>query len=110
MDLVKEGNTYKDLKFATKDDERLNTKDFYFTPSLSSRNGKEELSLKAEISKNQYIEFIYSINVATYLVDFSIRSVGISSLLDLSDPLKWIGKLQLLGIQKVLIMKIATRS
>ncbi|MDA9036579.1 membrane protein insertase YidC [Flavobacteriaceae bacterium] len=85
MDLVKDGNNSFNLKFATKDGRRLNTKDFYFTPSLSSRNGKEELSLKAEISKNQYIEFIYSVDVATYLVNFSIRSVGISPLLDLSE-------------------------
>ena len=33
---------------------------FYFYPSMNAENGKQILSLKANISKNQYLEFIYS--------------------------------------------------
>ena len=91
LELVKEGNSQFNLKFTTKDGRRLNTKDFYFTPQLSSKNGKQTLSLKATIAPNQYLEYIYEIDAERFLVDFNIQSSGISALLDSSEPaiLSW---------------------
>ena len=91
LELVKEGNSQFNLKFTTKDGRRLNTKDFYFTPQLSSKNGKETLSLKAAIAPNQYLEYIYAIDAKRFLVDFTIQSKGIAALLDSSEPaiLSW---------------------
>ena len=91
LELVKEGNSQFNLKFTTKDGRRLNTKDFYFTPQLSSKNGKQTLSLKAAIAPNQYLEFIYAIDAERFLVDFTIQSSGIAALLDSSEPaiLSW---------------------
>ena len=91
LELVKEGNSQFNLKFTTKDGRRLNTKDFYFTPQLSSKNGKQTLSLKAAIAPNQYLEYIYAIDAERFLVDFTIQSSGISALLDSSEPaiLSW---------------------
>ena len=91
LELVKEGNSKFNLKFTTKDGRRLNTKDFYFTPQLSSKNGKQTLSLKAAIAPNQYLEYIYAIDAERFLVDFTIQSSGIAALLDNSEPaiLSW---------------------
>ena len=91
LELVKEGNSQFNLKFTTKDGRRLNTKDFYFTPQLSSKNGKQTLSLKAAIAPNQYLEYIYAIDAERFLVDFTIQSSGIAALLDNSEPaiLSW---------------------
>ena len=91
LELVKEGNSQFNLKFTTKDGRRLNTKDFYFTPQLSSKNGKQTLSLKAAIAPNQYLEYIYAIDADRFLVDFTIQSSGIAALLDSSEPaiLSW---------------------
>ena len=91
LELVKEGNSQFNLKFTTTDGRRLNTKDFYFTPQLSSKNGKQTLSLKAAIAPNQYLEYIYAIDAERFLVDFTIQSSGISPLLDSSEPpiLSW---------------------
>ena len=91
LDLVKEGNTKFNIQFTTKDGRRLNTKDFYFSPQLNSKNGKQTLSLKATIAPNQYMEFIYAIDAERFLVDFTIQSSGISALLDSSEPaiLSW---------------------
>ena len=91
LELVKEGNSQFNLKFTTKDGRRLNTKDFYFTPQLSSKNGKQTLSLKAAIAPNQYLEYIYAIDAERFLVDFTIQSSGIAALLDSSEPaiLSW---------------------
>ena len=91
LELVKEGNSQFNLKFTTKDGRRLNTKDFYFTPQLSSKNGKQTLSLKAAIAPNQYLEYIYAIDAERFLVDFTIQSSGIAALLDSSETaiLSW---------------------
>jgi YidC/Oxa1 family membrane protein insertase len=91
LELVKEGNTQFNVQFTTKDGRRLNTRDFYFSPQLSSENGKQILSLRAAIAPNQYLEFVYAIDAERFLVDFSIQSSGISALLDSSDPavLSW---------------------
>ena len=86
LELVKEGNTKFNVQFTTKDGRRLNTKDFYFSPQLNSKNGDQILSLKAAISPNQYLEFVYAIDAERFLVDFSIQSSGIASLLDSSEP------------------------
>lgn len=88
LDLIKEGNNKFNIQFVTKDGRRLNTKDFYFFPSLTNDNGKQKLSLKANINLNQYLEFIYRIDTENFLVDFSIKSSGIASLLDESEPAK----------------------
>ena len=91
LELVKEGNTQFNVQFTTKDGRRLNTRDFYFSPQLSSENGKQILSLRAAIAPNQYLEFVYAIDAERFLVDFNIQSSGISALLDNSDPavLSW---------------------
>ena len=91
LELVKKGNNQFNVQFTTKDGRRLNTKDFYFSPQLNSKNGKQTLSLKAAIAPNQYLEFVYAIDAERFLVDFTIQSSGISSLLDSSEPavLSW---------------------
>ena len=85
LELVKENNNKFNVQFYTKDGRRLNTKDFYFSPKLTSENGKQKLSLKATIAPNQYLEFVYAINTENFLVDFSIQSSGIASLIDTSQ-------------------------
>lgn len=91
LELIKESNNQFNIQFITKDGRRLNTKDFYFVPALTSDNGKQQLSLKAFIAPNQYLEFVYAIDPSNFLVDFKIKSSGIADLLDSSEPalLSW---------------------
>jgi YidC/Oxa1 family membrane protein insertase len=91
LELVKEGNNAFNVQFTTKDGRRFNTKDFYFSPQLSTDNGKQVLSLKAAVAPNQYLEFVYAIDTDNFLVDFSVQSTGIANLLDSSEPaiLSW---------------------
>jgi YidC/Oxa1 family membrane protein insertase len=91
LELVKEGNNAFNVQFTTKDGRRFNTKDFYFSPQLSTDNGKQVLSLKAAVAPNQYLEFVYAIDTDNFLVDFSVQSTGIATLLDSSEPaiLSW---------------------
>ena len=49
---------------------------------LISKNDKQTLSLKSKISDQEFIEFIYSIDPKTYLIEFNIKSNGMSSFID----------------------------
>ena len=82
LNLIYENNNFFNLSFSTLDGRALNSKDFYFNTVLNSINDKQILSLKSKISDQEFIEFIYSIDPKTYLIDFSIRSKGMSSFID----------------------------
>ncbi|OQD42618.1 membrane protein insertase YidC [Croceivirga radicis] len=89
--LVKDGNADFGLNFTTNDNRVLDTQDLYFEPSLSNSGENKVLSMKAKVSNNQYLEFRYEIKPNDYLVDFTIRSQGLSGVFNSSKPLelKW---------------------
>ncbi len=79
--LINRNNSFN-LTFSTFDGRVLNTEDFYFTATHNNtQQGDQEIILKATISPSQYISFIYTISKNSYIVDFSIESEGISSLI-----------------------------
>ncbi|WP_350287438.1 membrane protein insertase YidC [uncultured Croceitalea sp.] len=85
--LVKDGNAVFGLSFSTNDNRVLNTKDLYFEPSLSNSGDNQILSMKAKISTNQYLEYRYEMKPNDYLIDFTIRSQGLSGILNASKPI-----------------------
>ena len=89
--LIKDGNADFGLNFTTNDNRVLDTQDLYFEPSLSNSGENKVLSMKAKVSNNQYLEFRYEIKPNDYLVDFTIRSQGLSGVFNSSKPLelKW---------------------
>ncbi len=86
--LVKDGNASFSLEFNTSDNRVLNTKDLYFTPSLSTNGDNKILSMKAKVSNNQYLEYRYEIKPDDYLVDFTVRSQGLNSVINSSKPVQ----------------------
>ena len=79
--LVKENQNFN-YSFSTSDGRILNTVDFYFTPKVTNRNGNQILTFTASVSSSQFIVFEYKINVDSYIIDFSIRSEGMSRLMN----------------------------
>ena len=82
LNLIYENNNFFNVIFSTLDGRTLNSKDFFFTSELTAYNDKQILSLKSKISDQEFFEFIYSIDPKTYLINFDIRSSGMSSLLN----------------------------
>ena len=82
LNLIYENNNFFNVIFSTLDGRTLNSKDFFFTSELTTYNDKQILSLKSKISDQEFFEFIYSIDPKTYLLNFDIRSSGMSSLLN----------------------------
>ncbi|MCW5517267.1 membrane protein insertase YidC [Muriicola sp. Z0-33] len=95
--LVKDGNASFELTFSTSDNRVLNSRDLYFEPTLTNSGNNQVLSMKAKVSSNQFLEYRYEMKPDDYLVDFSIRSQGLSGILNTSQPaqLQW----QLRGIR-----------
>lgn len=92
--LVKDGNASFALNFTTTDNRILTTKDLYFEPSLSENNGLKTLSMKAKVSENQFLEYTYEMKADEYLVDFAIRSQGLSNVINSTKPINLDWKLK----------------
>jgi len=94
--LVKNFNTYDgkpvylaqekdhsiDFIFAKKDGSQLHTKYMYFTPQLTERNGTKVLTLTAALGGGDFIEFRYSLPKKEYMIDFTVRSQGLSQVVN----------------------------
>ena len=80
--LVKEQNASFGLEFSTQDNRVLRTEDLYFEPAVSENNGNRVLSMKAKVSANQFLEYRYEMKPEEYLVDFSLRSQGLSGVIN----------------------------
>jgi YidC/Oxa1 family membrane protein insertase len=95
--LIRDGNAVFGLNFSTSDNRVLNTKDLYFEPSISQNGDNQVLSMKAKVSSNKYLEYRYEMKPDDYLVDFTVRSQGLSDVINASQPisLDW----QLKGIR-----------
>ncbi|MEN8815921.1 MAG: membrane protein insertase YidC [Nonlabens sp.] len=89
--LVKGGDHKFDLEFMTKDGRKLRTRDMVFT-AQESMNGKNKvLSLTANPANGASIEFRYELQPTDYMMDFNIRTQGLSQIADTSEEvaLNW---------------------
>ncbi|MDC3132798.1 membrane protein insertase YidC [Flavobacteriaceae bacterium] len=91
LNLVAEDNSEFNIQFTIADGRVLNSKDFYFTPRLEQRSTDQQLTLTANVSKQQYIAFVYTLPEDGYQLDFEIKTVGIARLLNANAPpqLEW---------------------
>ncbi|MEJ6546483.1 MAG: membrane protein insertase YidC [Flavobacteriaceae bacterium] len=84
--LIKDGNANFNISFTTQDNRLLQTKDLYFEPTLSSDGADEVLTLKAKISESEYLLFVYSLRADQYMVDFTVKSIGLSQFFNQAQP------------------------
>lgn len=89
--LVKDGNARFNLSLPTTDNRTLNTSELFFEPSISKTGAVQVLSMKLKVSENQFLEFRYELKPNDYLIDFTIRSQGLSGVLNSSKTanLQW---------------------
>ncbi|WP_019039012.1 membrane protein insertase YidC [Psychroflexus tropicus] len=88
--LIKDGNASFNISFEANDGRTYNTKDLYFKPSLSSENGEQTITMRAKISDVEFLEFYYALQPGDYMLDFGIRSQGLSNLITSDEAsLSW---------------------
>ncbi|MGI9545606.1 MAG: membrane protein insertase YidC [Flavobacteriaceae bacterium] len=85
--LVKDGNASFGIEFSTNDNRVLRSEELYFEPSISENGTTKMLSMKAKVSQNQYLEYLYEMKPDEYLVDFSLRSQGLNGVLSNNQPI-----------------------
>ncbi|NQY05601.1 MAG: membrane protein insertase YidC [Flavobacteriaceae bacterium] len=86
--LVKDNNADFNLNFGTTDSRILNTKDLYFSPTLTQKDGSQVLSMKLKVSDTKFLEYRYEIKKEDYMIDFAIRSQGLSDVINSNNPIK----------------------
>lgn len=85
--LVKNNNASFNINFGTTDNRILNTQDLFFIPEVTQNGGNQILSMKLKVSDSQFLEYRYEIKPNDYRVDFTIRSQGLSGIINSSNPI-----------------------
>ncbi|WP_026933989.1 membrane protein insertase YidC [Christiangramia echinicola] len=83
--IIKDGNASLNMKFSTTDGRTLNTENLYFEPQLTESNGNQILSMKLKVSENEYLEYRYAMRPGEYMLDFSVRSQGLTGVLNTAE-------------------------
>lgn len=84
--MIKDNNASFNISFGTSDNRTLNTKDLFFEPKLSKVGENQVLSMKLKVSEGNYLEYRYVMKPTEYMVDFTVRSQGLSASLDTNKP------------------------
>lgn len=87
VSLIKDKNADLNLILLTQDNRTLQTKDLFFEPTVSKIGENQVVSMRLKASPNEYLEYKYILKPNDYMVDFDLRSQGLSKVLNTSKPL-----------------------
>jgi YidC/Oxa1 family membrane protein insertase len=80
--LVKDNNTAFNISFNTSDNRNLNTQDLFFEPTVTKNGENTVVSMKLKVSPTQFLEYRYELIPNDYMVNFTIRSQGLSNIVN----------------------------
>ncbi len=86
--LIKDGNASFNLTFTTSDGRILNTRDLFFEPTVTKSGENQVVSMKLKVSETEFLEYRYVLKPGEYMMDFSIRSQGLSGVINPSNEIK----------------------
>jgi YidC/Oxa1 family membrane protein insertase len=91
VELIKNNNANLNITLQTTDNRVLNTKDLFFEPTLTKVGENQILSMKLKAGANEFLEYKYVLKPNDYMLDFDVRSQGLSKVLNTSKPanLEW---------------------
>jgi len=85
LNLIKENNAKFNISFGTSDNRTLNTSDLFFEPTLTKSGDEQVLSMKLKVSEHEFLEYRYAMIPGKYMLDFTVRSQGLSQHLNSSQ-------------------------
>ena len=85
--LVKDDNSDFNITFSTTDSRTHNTKDHPFQPSVTKSGENTVVSMKLKFSETEFLEYRYELKPDDYMIDFSIKSQGLSGVFNTSQPI-----------------------
>ena len=86
--LIKDNNANFNINFGTSDSRILNTKDLYFSPSVTKSEDNTIVSMKLKVSERKFLEYRYDIKPNDYMIGFTIRSQGLNGIINSSQEIK----------------------
>lgn len=92
--LIKDGNTLFNINFATTDNRILNTQDLYFQPTVTKNGENTVVSMKLKVSESKFLEYRYELKPNDYMFDFTVRSQGLSDVINSSQTVNLDWKLK----------------
>lgn len=89
--LVNGDNSKLGLDFTTNSGLNYSSKRQFFTTRLSQKSGSQIITLTDSIGQGQYVQFEYELPATGYMMKFSVRSQGMSAIVDgnKSTDLTW---------------------
>ncbi|MDO7172785.1 membrane protein insertase YidC [Mariniflexile sp. AS56] len=84
--IIKDKNASLNINFGTTDSRILNTKDLYFQPTVTKNGNTTVVSMKLKVSESKFLEYRYELKEGEYMMDFTIRSQGLSDVINGSQP------------------------
>lgn len=88
VNLIQEDNARFNIELKTQENRVFNTEDMLFEPILTQEGENQVLTLRLKSDDNKFLEYRYVLKPNEYMLDFSIRSQGMASVLNTSEPLK----------------------
>ncbi len=85
--MIKDKNASFNINFGTTDNRILNTKDLFFEPSFTKNGENQVLSMKLKVSETQFLEYRYEMKPNDYMVGFAVRSQGLGTVINSSNPI-----------------------
>ncbi|MBP0903621.1 membrane protein insertase YidC [Mariniflexile gromovii] len=85
--IIKDNNASFNINFGTTDSRILNTKDLYFQPTVTKNGNTTVVSMKLKVSESKFLEYRYELKEGDYMMDFTIRSQGLSDVFNSSQPI-----------------------
>lgn len=89
--LIKDHNANFNLQLYTNDNRVFNTEDLYFEPTLTKEGENQVIAMRLKASETEFLEYRYVLKPNDYMLDFSIRTQGLSKVVDASKTpeLNW---------------------
>ncbi len=87
VELIKNNNANLNIKLQTKDNRVLETKNLFFEPTLTKEDENQVLTMRLKAGANEFLEYKYVLKADDYMIDFNLRSQGLSNVLNTSKPL-----------------------
>ncbi|MDA8594875.1 membrane protein insertase YidC [Flavobacteriaceae bacterium] len=80
--IIKDGNAGLNIEFSTIDGRTLDTENLFFSPSVNKSGETTFVKMRFALSANQFLEYTYSIKADDYMMDFSVQSQGLATVVN----------------------------
>ncbi|MDI1256039.1 MAG: membrane protein insertase YidC [Flavobacterium sp.] len=87
VELIKDNNASLNVKLQTQDNRTLDTKNLYFEPTVTKSGEDQIVTMRLKAGPEAYLEYKYVLKAKDYMMDFVVRSQGLSKVINTSKPL-----------------------